>query len=159
MTDTPDSSIEERAEESAREQIEANRPNEDERRELLEEHRHHLVRDTTSKQTRTDGEESIVQLETTVEAPDTYCFTCEEWVGLSGLNLTGTPRSKTEAYYLGGPPADVADARETIRDNLHDLAAYALENVDHIDDAKAAFEFVGDQQAALVDAADEVIDS
>ena len=90
---------------------------------------------------------------------DAYCFTCNEWVGLSGIELRGTPRSKTDAYYLSGPPADVIEARETVRERLGDLAEYALKNVEQLETAEDAFEFIGEQHEQVIEHLDGVTDN
>lgn len=146
--------VESRIENDTREELEASRPSVDERQTLLGEHHHHLVRETTSQVTLLEGDG--IQIETTIEARDIYCFTCEEWVGISGVELTGTPRSKADAFYLRGPPPDVQEAEDLVRDQLASLAEHVLETVDHIEDAEDAVEFVGDQHEQLTAALDEV---
>lgn len=130
--------------------FEEKEPSEEEKAELRKEHLHHEVRDTTS-QLSVDAARDIpgVEVDAEIEVPDLYCFTCEEWVGLSGIELRGTPRSKKDSYYLGGPPEDVAEARQTVREHLTDLAEHALANVETVTDAEDALEFVEDEAERL----------
>lgn len=156
--DAPDveESATESVEDAVREDLAEQRPDEAEREQLLEAHRHHLVRATTSQLTTQEDTDAPVTLETTAEVPDTFCFTCEAWIGLSGVDLRGRPRSKADAYYLDGPPEGVLDAEETVRDHLADLAAHVLETVEHVENVEDALEFVGDQHERLQTAAEEV---
>jgi len=133
-------------EDDLRARFEAKKPSAEERQQLREAHQHHLVRDTTSTLT-VDPEDDMegVEIESQVEIPDLYCFTCEEWVGLSGVDLTGTPRSRKDAYYLGGPPEDLREAREETRDELHDLAYRAMRDVEQVESLADGFEFVATQ--------------
>ena len=138
--------------ESVRERLESQEPGEDEKAKLRDEHDGHLVRDTTS-QLQVDGAEvgPGVEAETTAQIPDTYCFTCEEWVGFSGVELRGTPRSRREAYYLGGMPQDVLSAKNGTAETLTELADALIERVGHIDTRSDAYEFVETELETLVD--------
>ena len=122
--------------------LESQRPDSDWRAELLADHEHHLVRDTTSKLTETEEIGPGMVAEKEADIPDTFCFTCEEWVGLSGVDLRGRPRSRKEAYYLGGPPREVENARQEVRDGLANLVASIVSTVPHVDDADEALAFI-----------------
>lgn len=150
--------LEESVEGNVREWVRDQRPDEETRKELLREHAHHLVRDTESAYSRDHDSPNGVEINSTAYVEDTYCFTCEEWVGLSGVGLRGTPRSRADAYYLGGPPEDVREARAKVRDELGDLAEHALLNVEHVEDAEDAFAFIGEQHEQLTERVAEVSD-
>ncbi len=123
----------------------------DERRRALQEHRHHLVRDTTSQITIHPDVGPGMEADVTVEVPDTYCFTCEEWVGLSGLDLTGTPRSRADAYYLRGAPDAVRDLRQEVRDDVTDLAEAIIDRHPAIETPQQAAEFIMTQIEQIQD--------
>lgn len=132
-----------------RQVLKSKEPSPSKKAELRAKHRHHLVRDTTSRYTVTDQPAEGIQIDKSAEVPDLYCFTCEEWVGLSGVDLRGTPRSRKDAYYLGGPPGEVVDARKTVRNTLADLVASVASTVPTVEDADDAFDFIeGEQQKA-----------
>lgn len=117
----------------------------DERAQALADHQHHLVRNTKSTITLHPDIGPGVEANVTVTVPDTYCFTCGEWVGLSGVDLTGTPRSKHDAYYLGGPPESVSDLQHRVRHAVTHLTGTVLNRHPHIDDADEAAEFIADE--------------
>jgi hypothetical protein len=148
--------LEESVKHDVREWVRNQRPDKETQKELLTEHQHHLVRDTESTYSRSPDSPDGIKVETTAYVYDTYCFTCGEWVGISGIELRGTLRSRANAYYLGGPPDDVRQARAKIRDELQSLAEYALLNVDHVEDVEEAFAFVGEQHEKLTKEASEV---
>jgi len=135
-------SIELTLSEGVEEDLKAKEPSESEKKRRLREHRHHLVRSTTSKLSVEPAVSEGVEATATAEVPDTYCFICEEWIGTSGVELRGTPRSKADAYYLGGKPADVRAAENGTRDTLEELADALTERVEHIEDRSDAYEFV-----------------
>jgi len=126
-----------------REQFEQKEPSEERKNELRSKHDGHLVRDTTSKLS-VDAAEDIdgVEVDAKVEIPDLYCFSCGEWIGLSGVDLRGTPRSKKEAHYLGGMPSDVRSAKNGTQETLTELADALTERVGHIEDRADAFMFI-----------------
>jgi len=144
--------------ESVRERLRAQRPDKETRAALLKSHVHHLVRTTESAHTVDRDTPEGIEIDATAHVEDTYCFTCGEWVGVSGVDLRGTPRSKADAHYLGGPPDDVREAREEIQDRLGDLAEHALLTVEHVETAADAFEFVGEQLEKVTDRAAKVAD-
>lgn len=135
-----------------RDELEDRRPDEDERKRLLAEHEGHLVRQTTSKRTETEEIGSGMVAEKTAEIPDMYCFTCSEWVGLSGVELRGTPRSRADAFYLGGMPQEVLRAKQTVAEGLNDLAYRVRREVGHVDGVDEAFEFVETELERISDA-------
>lgn len=148
MSETTDSKadLETRINASLLDRFKAKEPSAEEKDALREAHEHHLVRDTTSKLTVDPDEEMAgVEIESQVEIPDLYCFTCREWVGLSGVDLSGTPRSKADAYYLDGPPEDLRQAREETRGELTDLAYRAMRDVEQVESVEDGFEFVATQ--------------
>lgn len=154
MSEAADSKadLESSLEADVRDRFEAKKPSAEERQQLRDAHQHHLVRDTTSTLT-VDPEDDMegVEIESQVEIPDMYCFTCGEWVGLSGVDLTGTPRSRKDAYYLGGPPEDLREARSEVRDELRDLAYRAMRDVEQVESPEDGFEFVATQLAQVRD--------
>lgn len=129
-------------EESVRAEMEAKEPSEARKEELREEHRNHLVRDTESDLTIDLDVAEGMGAEATVTVPDLYCFSCEEWVGLSGIDLRGTPRSRADAYYLDGAPEGVEDTRHRVTHDVADLVEMVAENVPHVGDAEDALEFI-----------------
>jgi len=132
--------------ESVHQRLREQEPSEDRKVELLAEHDHHLVRHTTSKLSVDAGEDlDGVDVDATAEIPDCYCFSCEEWVGLSGVDLRGTPRSRADAHYHNGPPADILDAREDVRGGLDELAKEVYYSVDSVETQADAFQFVADE--------------
>lgn len=130
------------------EEIEQNKPDADECAELIREHVHHLVRRTQSKTT--------IEKDTPVEVPDMYCFTCGAWVGLSGVNLNGTPRSKREAFYLDGPPDAVAEIEETVDEAIIELASSVRNELPRMDSIEEAVGFIGDEIERIQDAVEEL---
>jgi hypothetical protein len=154
VSETPDSKtdLETSMEDELLDRFEAKKPSVEEKQALREAHQHHLVRDTTSTLTVDPDEEMVgVEIESQVEIPDCYCFTCDEWVGLSGVDLTGTPRSKTDAYYLSGPPEDVQQAREETQTELRDLAYRAMRDVEQVNSVEGGFDFVATQLEQIRD--------
>lgn len=151
--------VEKAVSEDVREWVREQRPDEETRQDLLQEHLHHLIRFTESAYTVDRDAPPGIEIDATVYVQDAYCFTCSEWIGLSGIELRGTPRSKTEAYYFSGPPDDVLEARATVRDRLGDLAEYALKNVDQLETAEDAFEFIGEQHEQVMERLDDVTDT
>lgn len=114
----------------------------DARQNRLDEHSHHLIRWTEPTKTvhRADG-----LFEVEIEAEDAYCFTCGEWLGLAGIEWPGTPRSKADAYWLDGPPDDVIETGGVIRWALKELAEVVIRDVEHIETAEEALQFIIDQ--------------
>jgi hypothetical protein len=138
--------LEERITEDYREEILEQKPDEEERKRLLAQHQNHLVRETTSRYSVDENPDGPVEITKVAEAPDTYCFTCEEWVGLSGLELTGTPRSRKDAYYLGGPPQEVVEARRSVRDSLADMVERVAATVPRVESTEDAMDFIEAEQ-------------
>jgi len=136
--ETPES----RLQQEHREELQSKRLSDTEQKQIREAHQHHLIRPTTSKLTNTEKLAEDIEADT-AEIPDTYCFTCEEWLGFSGVNLQGRPRSRKEAYYLGGPPESVQNANAEIRESLADLTELVVETVPHITTAEDALNFIG----------------
>jgi len=151
--------VEDAISEDVREWVRGQRPNEEARRDLLQEHLHHLIRTTESAYTVDRDAPPGIEIDATVYVQDTYCFTCSEWIGLSGINLRGTPRSKADAYYFSGPPDDVVETRATVRERLGNLAEYALKNVDQLETAEDAFEFIGEQHEQVVERIGDIDDT
>lgn len=151
--------VEEVVSEDVRKWVREQRPDEETRQNLLQEHVHHLIRFTESAYSVERDAPQGVEIDATAYVEDAYCFTCGEWVGLSGIKLRGTPRSKADAFYFGGPPDDVLDAQATVRDRLGDLAEYALKNVDQLETAEDAFEFIGEQHEQVMGRLDDVADT
>jgi len=151
MTETQQTdAIQQSVSESVREDLERQEPDDDEKQRLRQQHEGHLVRDTTSKL----GVESTdvgpgVEVEAKAEIPDTYCFTCAEWVGLSGVNLRGTPRSRADAYYLGGVPVDVIHAQNGTAKTLNELAERLIDRVETIETTADAHQFIGTELEKL----------
>lgn len=142
--------VEEYVSDSLREELEAKEPSEDERQALREEHEGHLVRDTTSKLAVESPDVGPgMEVEAKAEIPDTYCFDCEEWIGLSGVNLRGTPRSRSEAYYLGGMPMDVLHGKNGTAKTLNELADRLTDRVERLDSRDDAYEFIGTELEEL----------
>jgi hypothetical protein len=135
--------VENSVSESVRTELESKQPSEEQKQELRQEHRGHLVRDTTSKLTVDSPDVGPgMELDAKAEVPDTYCFTCEEWIGVSGVDLRGTPRSRADAYYLGGPPDEVLEAKRGTAKTLSELADRLVSRLEHIEDREDAFEFI-----------------
>jgi len=134
--------IEQSLSEQAREKYSEKELTGDERREALAAHHHHLVRDTESQVTFHPDVADGIESEVTVTVPDTYCFTCEEWIGVSGLDLTGTPRSSSEAYYLNGPPEAVNDLQNRVQDTVTDLAGTVIDTHPDIETPAEAATFI-----------------
>jgi len=127
------------------------RPDASERVALKREHDHHLVRETTSERTETQEPVPGMEIEIAVEVGDIYCFTCEEWIGISGVDLRGTPRSKTDAYYLNGPPEAVKGLRERVEDSAINLVETIINSHPNIEEPSAAADFVLDEVDQLSD--------
>lgn len=128
---------------SLREKLKAQEPSRRQKKELRSQHEGHLVRDTTSQlavESLPIGPE--IEIEAHAEIPDTYCFDCEEWIGVSGVELRGTPRSRTDAYYLGGIPTDVLQAKNGTVDTLTELADALIDRVERIDTRDDAYVFI-----------------
>lgn len=135
-----------------REEFEAKQPSPAEQQELREAHRHHLVRDTESKlSVDADVDMGGVEVDSVIVVPDTYCFTCDEWVGLSGVDLRGTPRSRKDAYYLAGPPEDVETAQKVAQSGLVELAEFVEEEVERVESVADAAEFVAGELEKVTD--------
>lgn len=134
--------VEESLQSAKRDEIASERPDEEQRQQILDEHRHHLVRRTTSQVTEEEEIEPGMIAETTAEVEDIYCFDCEAWIGISGVDLRGTPRSRADAYYLGGPPDAVVEAREDVGDTLADLAYRVMRDVPTVEDADDALDWI-----------------
>lgn len=135
--------VEESVSDSLREDLKGEEPIEAEKQQLLEQHEGHLVRDTTSKLAVESPDVGPgMEVEAEAEVPDTYCFTCEEWIGLSGVNLRGTPRSRSEAYYLGEVPMDVLQAKNGTVKTLNELADSLVDSVDTVENRTDALQFI-----------------
>jgi len=141
--DTERQGIEKSVSESLRKDLQEREPGEGKKQKLRDEHEGHLVRETTS-QLAVESPDSGpgMEVESKAEIPDTYCFDCGEWIGLSGVNLRGTPRSRSEAYYLGGMPTDVLHAKDGTAKTLNELADRLVDQVERIDDRDDAYEFI-----------------
>lgn len=130
--------------ESLREELKREEPTEAGKRKLREQHDGHLVRDTSSKLAIDSPDIAPgVEVDAKAEIPDTYCFTCGAWIGLSGVDLRGTPRSRSEAYYIGGMPADVLNAKNGTAKTLNELADALIDRVNTINDRDEAYRFIG----------------
>ena len=147
--------LEEDLTDGVRNDLKEKEPSDEKKKELLEEHRHHLVRKTTSQLSMEPDVMQGVEAVATAEVPDMFCFTCNEWVGLSGVDLRGKPRSKADAYYLGGPPQDILEEKNTVREQIGELAERIYTRVDRVDDADEAFEFVADEIEQIRDDLEE----
>jgi hypothetical protein len=117
--------------------------------EASSDHKHHLIRPTTS--TRSFDGALVEELglpeifhdvdgELTVE--DIYCFTCEEWVGVSGVPLRGVPRSTEDAYYHRGAPQEVRELREEFRRTWREHIITTITEHPHVDTPAEAGEFI-----------------
>lgn len=131
--------------------LRAKEPSEDEKEELRERHQNHLVRHTTSKLSMEPEVMEGVEAQATAEIPDMYCFTCGEWVGLSGVDLRGTPRSTKDAFYLGGMPQEVLQAKNMVMRELNDVAYRLLRDVEHLENKKDAYEFIATELEQVAD--------
>lgn len=138
--------IESKFERGIRERLEAKEPSEERKEELRREHTHHLVRRTTS-QLKLDEEIDVegFHAETKAVIPDIYCFTCDEWIGLSGIDLRGKPRSKTDAFYLDGPPESIATVRKELRNRLEKLVGLVYKEIDRTESPEEAAEFIANE--------------
>lgn len=125
-----------------KEELKEKEPSSEQKEELRGEHHGHLVRHTTSKLSMDVDMPEGVEVDATAEVPDTFCFTCEEWIGLSGVDLRGTPRSRQEAFYLGGMPPDVLSAKNGTAKTLNELAIALTDRVGHIEDREDAIQFI-----------------
>jgi len=135
--------VEESVSKTLREDFEEKEASEEEKQALREEHEGHLVRNTTSKLAVESPEIGLgMEVEAKAEIPDTYCFDCDEWIGLSGVNLRGTPRSRSEAYYLGGMPMDVLHAKNGTAKTLNKLAGNLTDHVERLGDRADALQFI-----------------
>lgn len=124
------------------EELKAQEPSEERKQELRESHDGHLVRHTTSKLSMDVDMPEGVEVDATAEIPDIYCFTCEEWVGVSGVALRGTPRSRRDAFYLGGMPPAVLTARNGTVKTLIELADALVDRLEHVEERADAFQFI-----------------
>ena len=146
--------------ESVRQELEEQEPTQEQKENLLSDHNGHLVRETTSKlSVESPDLPPGVEIDADAEIPDTYCFTCGEWVGLSGVNLRGRPRSRTEAYYLGGAPDSVRKARSEVADSVADLVESVTVAVPHVNGAKDALDFINAEMEKAEARLDEVNDA
>jgi len=136
---------------SIRRDLKAKEPSEEEKARLRRAHNGHLVRETTF-QLSVDAVGPWMEAEATAEIPDIYCFTCEEWIGVSGVDLRGTPRSGSEAFYLGWVPRSVRNARQGTRSTLCDLADALAERLDHLTDRDDALDFIEAEVECIRDA-------
>jgi hypothetical protein len=135
--------VEESVSESLRQELEAQEPSDEKKRELRMEHEGHLVRDTTSKLAVDSPDVGPgMEVDAKAEIPDTYCFTCERWIGLSGVELRGTPRSRADAYYLGGMPMGVLHAKNGATKTLNELAEAITNRVETVDTKDDAYQFI-----------------
>jgi hypothetical protein len=140
---TPTGEVEQSVSESVRTELGAQEPSKEEKDRLRQQHEGHLVRDTTSKLAVDSAEMGAgIEVDAQAEIPDTYCFDCEEWVGLSGVDLRGTPRSRADAYYLGGMPIDVLHAKNGTIETINELAEALLSKVDKLDNLDDAYAFI-----------------
>jgi len=129
-------------EEQFRERLSKQEPPQEEKDALLAEHEGHLVRQTESQLSETREPQPGVQATFTADIPDTYCFTCDEWVGLSGIELRGTPRSREDAYYLGGKPQAIESAESGTDRTLRDLANALLDRHPYLDSLDDTTSFI-----------------
>jgi len=135
--------VEESVSKSVSKELEAQEPAKEEKDQLRKEHKGHLVRDTTSKLTVDSiNIDMDMKLNAQAEIPDIYCFDCEEWIGVSGVDLRGTPRSRNDAYYLDGMPTDVSHAKTGVIETLNELAEALLNRVDKLDNLDDAYTFI-----------------
>jgi len=135
--------VEKSVSESVRQDLEEQEPSEAEKQRLRQQHEGHLVRDTTSKLAVESPDVGLgMEVEAKAEIPDTYCFTCDEWIGLSGVDLRGTPRSRSDAYYLGGVPVDVLHAQNGTAKTLNELADRLTDRVETVKDTADAYGFI-----------------
>lgn len=149
MSDTEDlEDLESKVGGSIRDRLESQEPSEQEKEALRKTHNGHLVRDTTSTLTVDDVPAMV---EAKAKIPDTYCFTCEEWIGLSGIELAGTPRSKTDSYYLGGPPKAIRELRDVTRRKITDFCELIIASHPYIDSPERAAEFISDEIEQIQD--------
>lgn len=148
--------IEDQVSESLLERLKDQEPSDERKAELRAAHRHHLVRATTS-QLALDHDIGLdgVEVDATAEIPDTYCFTCGEWVGLSGIDLSGTPRSRRDAYWLHGPPEEIVRARDAVDDGLVRLANRVMADAPMLDTPADAIEFIEGRLEKLADSQEE----
>jgi len=137
--------------ESVRDRFERKELSDDKKDELRSDHTHHLVRNTHSQVTIKPDVGPGIEAKTTVEIPDMFCFTCGEWVGLSGVDLRGKPRSKDDAYYLGGPPESVTELRSQVQNEACYLASKIIDKHPHIDTPEGAAEFVQTEVSRISD--------
>jgi len=143
MSESSKKDVESSVSDSMREKLQAEEPSEERKAELCEEHVGHLVRETTSKLSMDAPEVGPgMDVEATAEIPDIYCFTCEQWVGVSGVELRGTPRSRSDAYYLGGMPTDVLHAKNGAAKTLNELADALIDRVGHLNNRPEALDFI-----------------
>jgi len=143
MSESTKKDVESSVSGSIREKLQAEEPSEERKAELREQHVGHLVRRTTSKLSMDAPEVGAgMDVEATAEIPDIYCFTCEEWVGVSGVELRGTPRSRSDAYYLGGMPTDVLHAKNGAAKTLNELADALIDRVSHLNNRPEALDFI-----------------
>lgn len=123
-------------------ELESQEPSPSEKDSLRREHRTHLVRKTTSKLTLHPDTAPGIEVDAEVEVPDTYCFTCSEWIGLSGVDLRGTPRSRTDAFYLGEKPSAVRAAEHGTQETIRELADALIDRVEHLNTRADSFDFI-----------------
>ena len=135
--------VEQSVSEGVRQDLEQQRPSKKEKEQLREQHEGHLVRDTTSKLAVDSPDVGPgMEVQAKAEIPDTYCFTCGEWVGFSGVDLRGTPRSRAEAYYLGGAPDEILRAQNGTAKTLDGLAERLVERLETVEDSAEAYKFI-----------------
>lgn len=118
---------------------------------LLEKHRHHLVRETTSTKTFTERVGKGMEVESQITVEDMYCFTCEEWVGISGVDLSGTPWSKKNAYYIDGPPEELEKVKDETFDFLCSLCDNIVSNeeLDNVENVSDSIEIIEEELERL----------
>ncbi|MDR5657298.1 hypothetical protein RH831_08905 [Halodesulfurarchaeum sp. HSR-GB] len=145
--------VEEKASQAFREKLREKEPSEKEKDALLDEHDGHLIRHTDSQFSEKEdlGDGGGIQMERTAQVSDTYCFTCEEWVGLSGVDLRGTPRSKADAFYYGGMPVEILQAKNGAAKTLNELAEALKDRLDRIENREEAYEFISDELEGIRD--------
>ncbi|MFB6256297.1 MAG: hypothetical protein ABEH58_06155 [Haloplanus sp.] len=118
----------------------------------LSEHRHHRIRHTESRRRIRDDTRDLygipdlgARVDVELVASDVYCFTCDEWVGLADIPLTGTPRDASSAYYYHGPPEALRALADHVDDQVRELLAEVVAEHPEVDSLAGAVDFLRDR--------------
>jgi len=124
------------------ERVRENEPDEEERDMLEQQHEEHFVRWCEPHKTEAIEKDGVVIAEVELDGCDLYCFTCGEYVGFTGIEWSQPPRSRSEAFWKGGPPEEVTDLNVEIWEATAWLVKRTLSDHPHIETVEGAVEFI-----------------